>query len=238
MVIRQGDTDITVTFKKVRALRIVITADGNARVSAPADMPPEQVRRFLEEKAGWLKKHLERKRNRTVTGHTLTDFSFEYGDSLLLLGRLKTLKCSQTPGKPFVKETENELILASPTELSARNRKLLLFTHLTDRLKMETDRLLNKWLRQMQEPDLREVVLRLMKSQWGNCYPDRRRITLNIKLIHYPLPLIESVVVHELCHLRERSHNARFYRMCTSCLPDYREREKTLKSGCFPLQCL
>jgi predicted metal-dependent hydrolase len=74
-----------------------------------------------------------------------------------------------------------------------------------------------------------EIVYRNMKSVWGNCRPKTGRICLNIRLANYPDECLEYVVVHELCHLIEPSHNARFKGLLDVYLPDWRARKELLK---------
>ena len=74
-----------------------------------------------------------------------------------------------------------------------------------------------------------ELAYRNMKSVWGNCRPKTGRICLNIRLANYPDECLEYVIVHELCHLIEPSHNARFKGLLDMYLPDWRKRKELLK---------
>ncbi len=69
------------------------------------------------------------------------------------------------------------------------------------------------------------VTLREMSSRWGSCRPATGRLTFNTKLVHYPEPLIEETVVHELCHFFHANHSAAFYREMDKHLPDWRTRK-------------
>lgn len=68
---------------------------------------------------------------------------------------------------------------------------------------------------------------RYMRSQWGSCSA-RGRISLNTHLVKLAQPLIEYVVVHELCHLKYLNHSAKFYELMTHHLPDWQARRQTL----------
>lgn len=72
-------------------------------------------------------------------------------------------------------------------------------------------------------------TLREMKTRWGSCTPSTGKIRLNSKLVHCPEECLEYVLVHELCHLIEPSHNQRFKSYMTTFLPDWKERKKKLK---------
>ncbi len=73
------------------------------------------------------------------------------------------------------------------------------------------------------------LVYRNMTSRWGSCQPATGRICINVRLALYPPACLEYVVVHELCHLIERGHGARFKALLDDCLPDWRERRSKLR---------
>lgn len=73
--------------------------------------------------------------------------------------------------------------------------------------------------------------IRLMKSRWGTCHPGKRKICLNLALIKYPLTCLEYVIVHELVHLLEASHNARFKSLMDKFMPDWRVYKGILDGG-------
>ncbi len=88
--------------------------------------------------------------------------------------------------------------------------------------------LLEKW-----EPVMgvrvKKLAFRNMKSRWGSCQPATGRVCINTRLALYPPQCLEYVVVHELCHLLEPSHNARFKGLLSSFLPNWREAERPLR---------
>ena len=77
----------------------------------------------------------------------------------------------------------------------------------------------------------KDFTIRDMKTLWGSCSTKTGRIRMNLQLIRYPDPCIEYVVVHELCHLLEPSHNQRFKDLMKTFLPDWEERKKRLNQG-------
>lgn len=99
-----------------------------------------------------------------------------------------------------------------------------------DWVKARMDRYFDKW-----EPILgvhaKERRVRTMKTRWGSCNIAEKRIWLNACLSNYPEECLEYVIVHELCHLLERGHNARFYGFVQNCLPDWKRLRKILKDG-------
>jgi len=77
-----------------------------------------------------------------------------------------------------------------------------------------------------------QITVREMRSRWGSCDP-ADRITLNIKLILVPEELIDYVIYHELCHLREHHHGKAFYQLLDRVLPEWRERKRKLEEFDF-----
>lgn len=73
------------------------------------------------------------------------------------------------------------------------------------------------------------LVYRNMTSRWGSCQPATGRICINVRLALYPPECLEYVVVHELCHLREGGHGARFKELMDTYMPDWRERRAKLR---------
>ncbi len=71
--------------------------------------------------------------------------------------------------------------------------------------------------------------IRTMKTRWGSCSIYKKTIRINALLVLKPEKCLELIVVHELTHLLEPSHNARFYALMTHFLPDWKERDIQLK---------
>ena len=76
---------------------------------------------------------------------------------------------------------------------------------------------------------VKKLAFRNMKSCWGSCQPATGRVCINTRLVLYPPRCLEYVVVHELVHMLEPSHNARFHELMDGFLPDWRERRKLLR---------
>ena len=88
--------------------------------------------------------------------------------------------------------------------------------------------LVERWERVM-GVKAQKLVYRNMTSRWGSCQPATGRICINVRLALYPPECLEYVVVHELCHLRERGHGPAFQALMTRYLPDWKERRAKLR---------
>lgn len=71
------------------------------------------------------------------------------------------------------------------------------------------------------------LTIRRMKTRWGSCSRDGK-IILNLRLIQAPIPYIDYVIVHELCHLKEHNHSKRYYALLDTTMPDWRDWRQRL----------
>ncbi|MCM1103217.1 MAG: M48 family metallopeptidase [Clostridium sp.] len=76
-------------------------------------------------------------------------------------------------------------------------------------------------------------TIRDMKSRWGSCSVTKKTIRINLQLVKKPEECLEYVIVHELTHLLEPSHNERFHAYMRQFLPDYKERKRLLEECGF-----
>ena len=61
-----------------------------------------------------------------------------------------------------------------------------------------------------------------MRTRWGSCNPEARRVWLNLELVKKPVSCLEYVLVHEMVHLVERDHSDRFRELMDGLLPTWR----------------
>ena len=76
--------------------------------------------------------------------------------------------------------------------------------------------------------DVAGYFLQRMKTKWGSCNQDARTIRLNTELVKKPKDLLEYVVVHEMVHLKERTHSQRFFMLMSKYYPTWREARAEL----------
>ena len=74
-----------------------------------------------------------------------------------------------------------------------------------------------------------QLRIKKMKTRWGTCNIEAKRIWINYELIKYPIECLEHIVVHELTHLLETNHTPRFYALLGKYYPNFRENDKLIK---------
>jgi predicted metal-dependent hydrolase len=81
---------------------------------------------------------------------------------------------------------------------------------------------------------VRRLALSSAQTRWGSANADGA-VRLNWRLIHFALPTIDYVVAHELAHLREMNHSARFWDVVRSVMPDYERARDALSDDALPV---
>lgn len=138
--------------------------------------------------------------------------------------------CSRNEVEKFV-ETHREWIIKSRTRLMAQGERPPLPAISQEQKEELTSWLTTRieyWRVQMSENPVTWKV-RNMKSQWGNCRAQSRRLTFNLQLARVPENLRDYIVVHELAHLKVQNHSPKFYERVAIFMPDWSVRRKQLK---------
>jgi len=212
----------TLERRQRRTVGLKITQEGLI-VHAPKRIAQTYLESLIVLKADWILKKLEA---RSANQHP--PMQWQHGDQLLLLGNTITLVTKQDTRSRAVEYTPGFLQLAMPNhnEPSAVERKVLQWYKkqaLTD-----FSRRLALFATKLGVPTP-ELFLSNARSRWGSCN-SRKEIRLNWRLLQAPPHIINYVVCHELAHLKEMNHSAKFWAVVGSIFPDYKTAEKELKA--------
>lgn len=221
---------IEVLRKRIRHINLKVSSpDGTVRISAPFRASLKSIRDFAVSKLGWIKKHQKKMKER------MDSVPPEYfnRNNYMVLGELYPLKLMDSDSRPFVVLENGSLVLHAKAETSEEERELIIEKWYRAQLKKELVPLVEKWERTM-GVKVRKVFIRRMKTKWGSCNYIDRNIRISTELAKRPLKCLEYVVVHELAHLLERTHNSRFIEIMDRYLPDWRERNEELNR--FPMR--
>lgn len=224
-----ADISVEVRRKDIKNLHVgVYPPDGRVRVSAPARLDAEAVRLALVTRIPWIR----RRRAEFLAQDRQTAREYVSGESHYYLGRRYRLTVEEaSPGEvPGVAIHGDTLLLTIKPDSGRDVRARIITEWYRARIGALIPSLVERW-----EPVIGqradEVRIRKMKTKWGSCNTEARRIWLNLELAKKPPRCIEYIFVHELVHLTERHHNARFRALMDRYLPDWRTRRDELNAA-------
>lgn len=85
-----------------------------------------------------------------------------------------------------------------------------------------------KEINQFYNFDYNRITIRFVSTRWGSC-SSKKNLNFNYRLIFLPEYLVDYLVTHELCHLQEMNHSAKFWKLVEKMIPDYKTRKQELK---------
>ena len=205
---------VTVTRKRVRRLNLRVREDGSVALSIPWYTSAATAYDFLERKASWIRERVERREARAE--EPLVPIAGADAGTLPLWGHL--VDAAEALGLEA-----DELSALLPEELQKRidalyRREVMqMLPGVVARVEATMPVHATRW------------SVRRMRTRWGSCTPKTGAIRINSALAAYPPKCLDYVVVHELTHLMEPSHNARFHALLDRYCPENRKIAALLK---------
>lgn len=211
-----------ITFKpsgRSRSIRIAIDSRGQVVVTYPKWTPHFMVKRYVESQSAWIEGNLAKvnaKKELSDDGNFVSVFGKKYrkiladtldlpygvtisGDQLRINLMGGEKKTHQDLLNRFLKNTAEKYIVPRTHALSKK-----------------------------MDLDFRSISLRQQKTRWGSC-SSQKRLNFNWRLVHYLPKIIDYVIIHELSHLQEMNHSARFWELVKKYDPEYQLHRGFLK---------
>lgn len=216
---------VEVVYKRIKNFHLrVCSPTGAVRVSAPLRVKDTVVRDMVMARLDWIRDH--QARIAALPARLVPEFVS--GEEHLFLGKSCHLNVTVQPGVQGVKLDRSVLHLSVSPGVGRAQRGALLERWYRAELKKMIPARLNYW-----EGVVGETVtawgVKRMKTRWGTCNIGARRIWLNLALIRQPAVCLDYILVHELTHLLERGHNARFRQLMDRFLPQWRHPDALLR---------
>jgi len=216
--IQLGSIQIEVEQKDIKNIHLsVYPPNGAVRISAPNRMDLDTIRVFALHKLKWIKKqqNIFENQERETPREYLTK------ESHYFLGKRYLLKVIEQNHPPKVILTHATIELYVRPNTSEVKRKELIEEWYRAELKIILPKLIAKWEKVIGVQS-NEFGIKKMRTKWGTCNTKAKRIWLNLELAKKPLECIEFIIVHELVHLLERSHNEIFVDYMNKFMPKWR----------------
>lgn len=197
--------------------------EGAITVSVPAGFPEEEVKLFALKKLPEIIKI----RNKMIAQPRQGKREYVSGESCYLWGKPYRLQIDLSGNKYSVEKKPNRIVLTAPKEATPEGKEQAL----TEWYRTELKRVLKPVFDDCKKRtgiDAEEVRIKKMKTRWGTCNIEKRRIWVNLQLVKKPPECLEYIIVHELVHLIESTHTNRFSALVEEHCPTWRDAKKLL----------
>ena len=217
--IKLGDLTIFMQRKRVKHIYLrVLAPDGRVTLVAPIGIQLAVIHAFAVSKLPWIRKQ-QRKLQSQVREAPRQLVEHE---SHMLWGCHYVLQVVEKPAKPCVLLDQQSIILQVRPGSDLSKRTAVMHAWHKSLLHGVVPDLIGEWQERL-DVSVSAYFLQQMKTRWGSCTPRARHIRLNTDLVRKPKSLLEYVVVHEMVHLLEASHNKRFVALMDRHYPAWRE---------------
>ena len=216
--IQLGDLAIEVELKDIKNIHLsVFPPMGRVHISAPERMDLDTIRVFAIAKLKWIRKQQEafKKQQRETPREYLTR------ESHYFLGKRYLLKVVEKEGSPRIILKKKEIQMVVRPETPHEKKQQILDEWYRSELKRIIPPIIDEWEKKIGVVT-NEYGIKKMRTKWGTCNHTAKRIWLNLELAKKPLECIEYIVVHELIHLIEPSHNERFMTLLDHQMPKWK----------------
>ncbi len=191
---------------------------GRVRIAAPLNVDDEAVKLFAISKLAWIKKN---QRKFQMQDRQMPRV-FEQRESHYFEGKRYLLRVTEQNAPPRVEiKTKTYIDLFIRPNATVEQRQNYINEWYRKQLKNHIPQLIEKW-----EPIIGVSVsdwgVKQMKTKWGTCNIDQKRIWINLELAKKPYNCLEYIIVHEMIHLIERHHNENFLAHLDKNLPKWK----------------
>lgn len=223
MILNISGIPIEVCRKEIKNMHLYVKPpNGNVMVSAPFSMSDEAIERFVRTKTSWIKKQVAKFNDQPRQ----SEREYVSGETLYVWGKQYYLQTEYARKNSLV-ISGDKAILAVRKESSVSQREKFIREWYRELLKAEIARVLPKW-EKLTGLKATSWQTKYMATRWGTCNTKTGKIWLNLQLAKKTPECLEYVVLHELIHLVEKSHNEYFVSLMDKYMPMWREIKATL----------
>lgn len=215
--LRLGDIALDVVLKDIKNIHLSVhPPTGRVRISAPSRMKLDTIRVFAISKLDWIRRQQRKLREQERE----TPREYLDRESHYVWGKRYLLSVTERDLVPSLALKHSRMILTvrAGTDVAAKEAIVALWYR--EQIKAVALDLIAKWA-PLLGVSVGRVFVQQMKTKWGSCNPRARSIRLNTELAKKPRECVEYIVVHEMVHLLEPTHNARFVALMDQFMPTW-----------------
>ena len=212
-----GDIAVDVVLKNIKNVHLSVhPPTGRVRISAPSRMSLDTIRVFAVTKLGWIKQQQQKLQEQE------REPPREYLDraSHYVWGKRYLLKVIEGHEAPSVALQHRWMLLRVHPGTDAKKKRAIVEAWYRQQLKKAVPPLIARW-EPLMGVKVEQFFVQRMKTKWGSCNHRARRMRLNTELAKKPRECLEYIIVHEMTHLLEPTHNARFVALMDQFMPQW-----------------
>ncbi len=214
-----GNIKIEVEHKDIKNLHLsVYPPNGYVRIAAPCKLDLDTIRIYALSKLDWIKKQ----QTKFIEQERETEREYLNRETHLYKGERYLLRISENNKTNSVNIEHDALVVYVRGKKEGKNIQSIIEGWYRQELKKSAEPLIKKW-ENIIGVKVNEFSIRKMKTRWGSCDIKTGKIGLNIELIKKPIDCLEYIIVHEIIHLFERTHNHNFTAYMNKYLPQWKE---------------
>lgn len=221
-----ANIDVDIVRKDIKNMHLAVyPPHGRVRLAAPNKTDFEVLRLFAISKLPWLKKNIKSFENQAR--ETVRDYVS--GESHFFKGNRYLLEVIYHSGYNKIVLNNKTISLYTKQSTTKENRSKTFKDWYRKQLKLQVPELINKWEKVI-GVKANDWGVKQMKTKWGSCNIESKRIWLNLELAKKPTSCLEYIIVHELVHLLERKHTDKFIAHMDEFMPKWRLYRDELNS--------
>ncbi len=209
---------------------ITVDPEEGVIVTAPEEVSEEKIKEITRSRASWI---IEKQEEIKEISEPPLEKEFLSGEKLQYLGRRYRLQLIEKDEREDVSVSlkKGKFLVKIPEGLDDKKRRKIVreallewyYEHAENKLKERVKRYKDQV---GVEPSA--VKVKQQQKRWGSCTKNKE-LLYNWRIVMAPMSIVDYVVVHELCHLKEDNHTDRFWRILKSVIPDYEDRKEWLR---------
>lgn len=200
--------------------------DGHVVISAPASMDDKAIEVYARTNLSWVKKQIEKFQQQPRSAKR----QYVSGETMYIWGKQYYLTFIPDSQKNNFEIQGDKVLLSMREDSTVRQRENYVREQYRLLLKGEIERLLPKW-ETITGLKCDSWQTKYMVTRWGTCNTDKKKLWFNLQLAQKPIECLDYVILHELIHLRERTHNSTFIAYMDMYMKNWRAVRKELNDS-------
>ena len=218
---------IDIQKKNIKNMHLQIKPpDGHVVISAPLSMDDKAIEVYARTNLSWIKKQIEKFQQQPRSAKR----QYVSGETMYIWGKQYYLSFVPDAQKNSFEIQGDKVILSMREDSTVKQRENYVREQYRSLLKVEIERLLPKW-EQITALHCESWQTKYMVTRWGTCNTEKKKLWLNLQLAQKPIECLEYVILHELIHLRERTHNSTFIAYMDMYMKNWRAVRKELNDS-------